>query len=435
MRYVQRFIALFAVLMMLAACCSGAAETGSVNPLVSPLKRVTDTETPERLKNVLLLGIDLGMEGYWGSYSKKELSKCHTDAVMVVSVNQSTGQVNLVSVPRDTPVYVPRVRGIYKLNAAVNCAETIEDGLRNAVEAVRWLLGGIEISDYIALDMPAVIALGDTIGGVDMELEMTYTGRSGRPYKKGFQHLDGQGIMDYSQARINATVNYNDLGRTNRQRQVIKALAEKLKSQPNLIKQAWNLIGDGEHNIFTSLKLGEALNLAAKADQSDAGFGMYVLEGPYLNAMRGWNFTFTNQQHRLEVLRDAFGIEAEELPYVSFDYCEWLEEEGFHTAHALNMARQVLEYAESLTELTEEQQAFKTRLDEAYSDTAAAFDRAADAQSRDADAEMKHCRGALVYACDAAVAGLGYPGKVNWNGWYYWFTDEMVNEYPDIVWQ
>lgn len=435
MRYLRRSIAVFAVLVMLAACCSGAAETEPTNLLVSPLRRVTDTATPERLKNILLLGIDLGMEGYWGSHYKKDLAKCHTDAVMVLSVNQSTGQINLISVPRDTPVYVPRVRGIYKLNAAINCAETIEDGIRRAVESVRWLLGGIEISDYAALDMPAMIALGDAIGGVDMELEMTYTGHDGKHYKKGFQYLDGQGIMDYSRARINATVNYNDLGRTNRQRQVIKALAEKLKSQPNLIKQAWNLIGDGEHNIITSLKLGEVLNLAAKADQSDAEIGMYVLEGPYRSAMRGWNFTFTDQQHRKEVLRDAFGIEAEELPYVSFAYCEWLTEEGFRAAHALNTARKVREYAGALTGLTEEQQALRARLDEAYGAAAAAFDRAADAQSREADDEMKKCRSALIDACDAAAAGLGYPDRFSWDGWYYWFTDAMVNEYPDIVWQ
>ena len=435
MRYLRRSIAVFAVLVMLAACCSGAAETEPTNLLVSPLRRVTDTATPERLKNILLLGIDLGMEGYWGSHYKKDLAKCHTDAVMVLSVNQSTGQINLISVPRDTPVYVPRVRGIYKLNAAINCAESIEDGIRRAVESVRWLLGGIEISDYAALDMPAMIALGDAIGGVDMELEMTYTGHDGKHYKKGFQHLDGQGIMDYSRARINATVNYNDLGRTNRQRQVVMALAEKLKGQPSLIKQAWNLIGDGEHNIFTSLKLGEALNQAAKADQSDAEIGVYVLEGPYRSAMRGWNFTFTDQQHRLEVLRDAFGIEAEELPYVSFEYCEWLTEQGFRIAHALNVAQQVLTYIRGLDSLPEGGQAFAERLDATYSEAAAAFDRAADGQSKETDDEMKQCRTALMQACEDAAKALGYPGRIGWDGWYYWFTDGMVNQYPDIVWQ
>lgn len=435
MRHMRRFAALVAAVLGMMFCCMGAAETGPSNPLVTPLIRVADTDTPERLRNILLLGIDLGEDGYWGSYRKKRLSDCHTDAVMVLSVNMTTGHVNLVSLPRDTLCYVPRVRGVYKLNAAINCADNVEDGIRNTVNTARWLLGGVEIDDYVALDMPAMIALGDAVGGVDMELEMAYTGSSGRYYRKGFQHLDGTGIMDYSRARVNATVNYNDLGRTNRQRKTVKALTEKLKGQPNLIKQAWDLIDDGKHNILTSLKLGDVLNLAAIADKSQDEIGVYVLEGSYRSALRGWNFTFTDQQHRLEVLREAFGIEAEEIPYVSQSYCDWLTEQGFRMAHALNMAQPVLEYAAGLSGLTEEQLAARDRLDEAYGAAAAAFDRAADAQSAEADREMNQCRTALTKACDAAASALGYPGRIGWNGWYYWFTDSFVNEYPDITWQ
>lgn len=436
MKLNKRFPVLALVLLLLLSCFRAGAETAPRNLLVTPLNRVEDAQTPERLKNILLLGIDLGEPGYWGSFKKKELGKCHTDAVMVISINQTTGEVNLVSVPRDTVTYVPKVRGLYKLNAAVNCAEELEDGLLNTVNAVRWLLGGVEIDDYLALDMPSVIALGDAIGGVDMELEMSYEGSSGKHYYKGLRHLDGQGIMDYARARVNATVNYNDLGRTNRQRQLVKALGEKLKGQPALIKQAWNLIDDGQHNIFTSLKLGEALNLAAKIDGAgDAEIGMYVLEGKYLSAMRGWNFTFTDQQHRLAVLRDAFGIEAEELPYVSHAYSEWLTEQGFRTAHALNVAREVIAYANELTDLTPEQQAAADAMNAAFDAAAAAFDRAADEQSTEADEEMKSTRAELTAACDAAVKKLEYPSRVSWNGWYYWFTDPYVNEYPDITWQ
>ena len=436
MKIIKRFSAFLLALLLLLSCFCGNAETAPRNLLVTPLSRVEDVQTPERLKNILLLGIDLGMPGYWGSNTKRNLNDCHTDAVMVISINQTTGKVNLVSIPRDTVTYVPRVRGLYKLNAAINCAEEIEDGIQNAVNAVRWLLGGVEIDDYLALDMPAVIALGDAIGGVDMELEMSYEGNSGKHYAKGLRHLDGQGIMDYARARTNATLNYNDLGRTNRQRHVVKALGEKLKSQPTLIKQAWNLIDDGQHNIFTSLKLGEVLNLAAKADGAEnTEIGMYVLEGKYLSAMRGWNFTFTDQQHRLEVLREAFGIEAQELPYVSRAYSDWLTEQGFHTAHVLNMARELIEYAKGLTGLSPGQQTAVDAMNAAFDAAAAAFDRAADAQSAEADEEMKSCRTELVRAGDAAAKALQYPGRVTWNGWYYWFTDPYVNEYPNITWQ
>ena len=47
--------------------------------------------------------------------------------------------------------------------------------------------------------------IGDLIGGIDYDLDMAYTGSSGRTYQKGYQHLDGTGIYDYMRARRNAT--------------------------------------------------------------------------------------------------------------------------------------------------------------------------------------------------------------------------------------
>ena len=83
-----------------------------------------------------------------------------------------------------------------------------------AMSAVEWLLGGIRIDYYFAVDMNTMIALGDTIGGVDFDVEMSYTGHSGAEYHMGMQHLDGVGITDYLRARTNATVDGTDIART-----------------------------------------------------------------------------------------------------------------------------------------------------------------------------------------------------------------------------
>ncbi len=55
-----------------------------------------------------------------------------------------------------------------------------EDGFQKACEAASWLLGGIKINYYCAVDMRAMIAIGDTIGGVDFKLEMSYKGQFGK---------------------------------------------------------------------------------------------------------------------------------------------------------------------------------------------------------------------------------------------------------------
>lgn len=235
-------------IVLLALCMSlqfistlSFAEEVSHNPIIEPLKTIPKLQTKDRFTNILLLGVDYGFPGYWGSHHKKVLQECHTDAFMVLSINMTTSEVNLVSIPRDSVTYVPGVRGLYKLNAAFNCAETIEEGCLRACEAASWMLGGVPMDYYACVDLAAMIALCDHIGGADLELEMGYTGHSGKYYSSGKQHLDGQGLADYARARKNATRNANDVGRTGRQRQVVSAILKVLKDNPSKIKSAWNL--------------------------------------------------------------------------------------------------------------------------------------------------------------------------------------------------
>lgn len=198
--------ALPVILVLCLSVLSSFAEEYPEHPLLVP-QTAERASTRDRFTNILLLGVDHGFDGYWGSHQKQALEICHTDAFMVVSINMTKAKADIISIPRDTVTYVPGVRGLYKLNAAFNCADTLEEGFRNACEAASWHLGGIKIDYYVCVDMNAMIRLGDQIGGVDMELEMNYHGSGGRYYRKGFQHLDGQGMMDYARARKNATVN------------------------------------------------------------------------------------------------------------------------------------------------------------------------------------------------------------------------------------
>ncbi|MFH1512821.1 MAG: LCP family protein, partial [Bacillota bacterium] len=114
---------------------NAGAAAESVNPLIEPYEITEYTQTTDQIVNILLLGIDLGMEGYWGSGYKNKIEDCHTDAVMVVAINLDQQRIDLISLPRDTVTYVPGVRGIYKLNAAMNCAQSLREGLENTKRA------------------------------------------------------------------------------------------------------------------------------------------------------------------------------------------------------------------------------------------------------------------------------------------------------------
>lgn len=425
------FVLLYCGLLLSASVAY--AETESQNPLLNP-QPVQYAETEHRFFNVLFAGIDFGTRGYWGSYGKKALEECHADAMLVISLDMDDNTVDLVSLPRDTVTYVPDVHGIYKLNGAVNCADTVEEGLERACDAASWLLGGVEVSHYCAVDMNTMIALGDLIGGVDFDMDMAYTGHSGRRYVTGMQHLDGQGIMDYLRARTNATSKGNDIGRTGRHRELMMAIFQKIRDNPQLIPKIMGVIQDPEQTLLTNIGFVDMLELVPYATKIDMdNIGSHVITGVYRTALEGWNFTFTDQENRQTVIREVYGLEVPEIPYVSQKYCAWLVDTGFRTVRYVATARKLLEYANAM-ELTQKQREQVDDFEKLLDQTIAAFDDAADSLSRADQSVMEKTRKALRDAGDQLIEALEYPEKVNWSAGAIWYNDPRINEYQ-YKWQ
>lgn len=434
----KKLISRILLVVMLITCFAAqtvtAEEVVSKNPLIDP-KEVEAAKTPQRYTNILLLGIEFGEHGASWSYSthKNTIEKCHTDSIMVVSINMTTGDVNLISLPRDTLTYVPEVHGIYKLNAAFNCSDSIEEGFERICSAASWLLGGIQIDHYCAVDQVAMIKLGDFIGGVDLDVEMTYTA-GGRKYKKGMQHLNGRGMMDYVRARRNATVNADDLGRTARNRQMMTAIFHKIKSNAGLIKKSWDYANSGDINFFTDMTLAKVLNLANKVKNADT-IGSHVLTGKYRFALDNWNFTFTEQDHRINVIKEVYGIDVPELPYVSYEYTKWLFEEGFTTVRYVSYTRDMLEKFGQQENLTKAQSAALSKLEAALAETITAFDAAADSMGEGytQTAMIKARRAMRDTANEVNVLFTGE--EINWYSGKLWFADPVINEYSEVIWQ
>lgn len=436
-RLFSRLTAIWMLLVMLLTLSPVAqAELESQNPLVDPKPITSYTKTKDQFYHILLLGIDYGMEGYWGSGGRRELEACHTDAVMVLSINQTTQQVHFLSIPRDTLTYVPGVKGIYKLNAAVNCAETMEEGMEKVCAAVSWLLGGIEIKNYIAVDMNAMVRLGNAMGGVDFVMDMEYTGNSGINYKAGPQHLDGQGIMDYIRARRNATVDGNDLGRTNRQREMMMALFKKLKKNIGLINPLLAEAQKRDINIFRNVHSEDLMAfMPLVMRMQDGGIKSHVLTGNYRFTLVDWNFTITDQESRIKVLKEVYGIDAQPLAYTSLAYTKWLEEYGLPSVRNIEMARLLIAHGKTIENPTQEQQQALNDMIAAHDALVAAFDLAAQTMN-DADTNaMVKARGALRDAGEKADKVLAYPESMAWRSNPLWYRDPLVNEYPDVDWR
>ncbi len=421
-----RIAALFlAVILLISPLSFGVADVVSGNPLLTVQPLGPYVQTPQRFLNILFIGIDYIQGGYRNAGYKRTLENSHTDAIMVLSINLDERVASLISLPRDSFTYVPGVRGIYKLNAAINCADTIDEGLRLACDAVSWHLGGVQVEKYIAVDYSAMIMLGDAIGGVDFDLEMSYMGT--KYYREGFQHLDGQGMTDYVRARTNATIKGDDLGRTERQRKMMMAVFSKIKDNPLLVTKVVNLTQNRDMNVYTNITTTEMISiLALYISQKVSINGNYVLTGPYMNFIK--NFTFNDPLHRQEVIREVYGIDAPPIQYVSYEYSRWLINGGLTSAKYINIGKELLAHAKAGEIPTIEQQDALYALETAYDATVLAFDAAAESMTKSDMDILKKARAELQKRGKTVARLFNYPDRITWERNSLWYMDQFINE-------
>ena len=430
----RKFGLLVVVVLVCSAGLADAAEVKTYNPMLFPSDTVRYISYPDTIVNVLLMGIDFGTEGYWGSGYKENIQDCHTDAVMVIAVNLTKNRVDIVSLPRDSVTIVPGVRGIYKLNGAVNCGDTLLDGLGRTKAAAERMLGGIKIDCWFAVDMNTMFKLGDAIGGVDYYVDMKYVGSSGKTYVEGWTHLSGTGIMDYVRARTNATVDGNDLGRARRQRDMMTAVFNRLIENPQSAANVLDTLSNPDAGFFTNMTnaqgVGFALLLPTLLSMDADSFASYSLDGKYRTAM-GYNFTFTDQEHRAEVIQTVYGVAVEELPYVSYQHTTFLMDTGFASIHAIVAAKEFMDQVQAMKlKFTQEQQTVWERFVAAYWDAVDYFQNAEDTLDPVYTDKMKTTRDTLRRAGNDLAELIGFDGEIAWQQTVaYWYDDPYVNQY------
>lgn len=443
--------ALLAVMLLFSTALTGMADENSNplwdisvsdNPLLDPVPVTGYTGTDDEFLNILLLGLDLSYEGEAinTSSSKKDLMVCHTDAVILAAINLTDYSISLISIPRDTLVYVPGVRGIYKLNNAYNCADNPANGCMHTCEAVGKLLGGIQVDKYLAVDIEAMIKLCDAIGGVDFDMEMTYSAENDRHYEAGYQHLDGVGILDYVRARKNSSGgNYTDIARTRRQRKMMEAIYQKLRGDLTLINKLMNVVSSGEVNAFTNLDMNDLFYLMQVFMSLDnAVTNSYGLEGDIKLAFgdHGWNFCFTDTANYSNVMKNVFGLDIQEIPYSSYAYTKWLMERGFGVARQIIIARQIMDYGKTnWNSLNASQQDTLRTLKAEYENTVQAFTEASRARDEETAKALNRARYALQAAGENAANALNYMKDAKWSSSTFYYRDPVLMDYTGIDWR
>ena len=190
-------------------------------------------ETKQELKgyrNIALLGIDSRADDYGlGNRS---------DCMIIASINQETNAVKLISVYRDTYVYVTE-NGTKRLDKITHAYSY--GGAQNTLKSLNEALD-LNITEFVTVNFDAVIAAVDSLGGVYIDLdssEIKYINdyidatsqssgiKSSHITSTGRQKLDGVQAVAYSRIRYTAGGDYK---RTERMRTVVEAMLSKAKT-------------------------------------------------------------------------------------------------------------------------------------------------------------------------------------------------------------
>lgn len=225
--------------------------------------RLNTTEQRDQV-NILLLG--MGGEGHDGAYL--------TDTIIVVSFKPTTKQLAMVSIPRDLYVDMGSY-GWRKINSANAYGETNKypgGGAALSSQMVSQVIGQ-PIDYFVRVDFSGFKKLIDDLGGVDINIENSFTDSQYPDYKhgyqtitftKGFEHMDGERALQYSRSRHGNNSQGSDFSRSRRQMQILMAVKNKIMSAGTLLNplKINDLYNNLTANINTNLKAFEALRLA-----------------------------------------------------------------------------------------------------------------------------------------------------------------------------
>ena len=270
-------------------------QQGSLLPNVS----VPPWDGTERL-NILLIGSD--QRPNEGTYN--------TDTLIVVSIDPTTKQVAMFSLPRDSsdlplPPGTPLSNaygGIYpnKINslftAVKNRGDLVPGNNRtrgyNALKSVLGNLYRLDIKYFVEVNFQGFRQVVDAVGGVTINVQVpviddSYPADSGRHARiyipAGIQHMTGSQALVYARSRHGS----DDFDRGFRQQRVLTSLREQANI-PNLVPRIPELVAAFKQTVKTDIPQSELAKLAGLAGSVDSrNIRSYVFSYPRYGTQTG----------------------------------------------------------------------------------------------------------------------------------------------------
>lgn len=251
--------------------------------------------------SILFLGID---DNSGREKNGQTAEKSRTDAMILSTFNADKEQIRMLSIPRDTISYIPKVGYYDKITHA-----HAYGGPTASMDSVESTLD-LPVDYYVRINMEAFVDAVDELGGIKYDVPYNInepnTNDTGKiKVKKGYQNLNGDEALAVARTRHQDS----DLKRGQRQMDLIKKLFAKAQKADsfNKLDDVVEIVGkNAKHNLsYDEIKV-----LATSYLKDDIKIKSSQLEGDddYLNGIYYYNPDIKNILSTTNMLRSDLDL-------------------------------------------------------------------------------------------------------------------------------
>jgi polyisoprenyl-teichoic acid--peptidoglycan teichoic acid transferase len=201
-----------------------------------PKPVITGKEEDLKPISIMLLGVD-----------EREGDSGRSDTIIIVAVDPKDDKMLMFSIPRDTRTEIigkgfdDKINHAYAFGGTQMAMDTVEDFLDTPIDY------------YVKVNMESFRDIVDAVGGVDVNNPRAFD-YEGYSFPAGKQVLNGKKALAYSRMRYEDPK--GDLGRNDRQRQVITSIIDK-GARVSSITKFDNILDILSDNVKTNMTFQE----------------------------------------------------------------------------------------------------------------------------------------------------------------------------------
>jgi len=230
--------------------------------------RDTKVDPTEDNVSILITGVD-------ASDVRNNSDNARTDTLMLATLNKEDKSVKMLSIPRDSLVYIPEIGREEKINHA-----HAYGGMDATIGTVENLLD-IPVDYYVKLNFEAFIEVVDAVNGIKADVPYELYEQNSKDKERAIHLMPGEQKLNGEEALALARTRKldNDIERGKRQQEIIKAVANKAMSLNSILKYD-DIIEAVGSNMTTNMTFGEMKSFISYGRARDKlSFETYTLEG------------------------------------------------------------------------------------------------------------------------------------------------------------